>query len=170
SRTRSRLIAASPAPFSSSWTLINRIAVASLLNVKTIKPQLSRYRAGCWSGNDWVKACLTVSRLQLHLKSTGEGMNDGESRLLVTILQEIRDNQKMQLDRQVDALALQREQFAIVQRQAERYEHIQDRAEHIQARSAQIMAVARKTMFVALPILTIMIAYVSWLIFGWLIR
>ena len=60
-------------------------------------------------------------------------MNDGESRLLVTILQEIRDNQKMQLDRQVDALALQREQFAIVQRQAERYEHIQDRAEHIQA-------------------------------------
>jgi hypothetical protein len=63
-------------------------------------------------------------------------MNDEDSRLFVTVLEEIRDNQKLQLDRQAEAIALQREQFALVQRQAERHERIQDRAENIQARSA----------------------------------
>lgn len=92
-------------------------------------------------------------------------MNDEDARLLVTILKEIRDNQKVQLDRQAEALALQREQFAVVQRQTERHERIQDRAENIQAKSAQMVAVARKTLFFLLPIVTLLIVYVSWLIF-----
>ena len=85
-------------------------------------------------------------------------MNDENSRLLLATLKEISDNQKLQL-------ALQREQFALVQRQAERHEVIQDRAENIQAKSAQIMAVARRTLFVILPIVTLLILYVSWLLF-----
>jgi hypothetical protein len=97
-------------------------------------------------------------------------MNDEDSRLFVTVLEEIRDNQKLQLDRQAEAIALQREQFALVQRQAERHERIQDRAENIQARSAQVMAAARKTLFFVLPIVTLLIVYVSWLIFRLLIR
>jgi Flp pilus assembly protein TadB len=97
-------------------------------------------------------------------------MNDEDSQLFVTVLKEIRDNQKLQLDRQAEAIALQREQFALVQRQAERHERIQDRAENIQARSAQVMAVARKTLFFVLPIVTLLIVYVSWLIFRLLIR
>ena len=74
-------------------------------------------------------------------------MNDENSRLLLAALKEISDNQQLQL-------ALQREQFALVQRQAERQELIHDRAENIQAKSAQIMAVARRTLFVILPIVT----------------
>jgi hypothetical protein len=62
-------------------------------------------------------------------------MNDENSRLLLATLKEISDNQQLQL-------ALQREQFAWVQRQAERHEVIHDRAENIQAKSAQMMAVA----------------------------
>lgn len=85
-------------------------------------------------------------------------MNDENARLLLTALKEINDNQKLQL-------ALQREQFALVQRQAERHEVIQDRAENIQAKGAQIMAVARRTLFVILPIVTFLILYVSWLLF-----
>lgn len=85
-------------------------------------------------------------------------MNDENARLLLTALKEISDNQKLQL-------ALQREQFALVQRQAERHELIQDRAENIQAKGAQIMAVARRTLFVILPIVTFLILYVSWLLF-----
>jgi len=99
-----------------------------------------------------------------------KSMNDEDSRLFVTVLKEIRDNQKLQLDRQAEAIALQREQFALVQRQAERHERIQDRAENIQARSAQVMAVARKTLFFVLPIVTLLIVYVSWLILRLLIR
>jgi hypothetical protein len=85
-------------------------------------------------------------------------MNDENSRLLLSALNEISDNQKLQM-------ALQREQFAFVQRQAERHELIQNRAENIQAKSAQIMAVARRTLFVLLPIVTFLIVYVSWLLF-----
>jgi predicted rRNA methylase YqxC with S4 and FtsJ domains len=85
-------------------------------------------------------------------------MNDDNCRLLLTALKEISDNQKLQM-------ALQREQFELVQRQAERHGLIQDRAENIQAKSAQIVAVARKTLFVILPIVTFLIIYVSWLLF-----
>ena len=41
-------------------------------------------------------------------------MNDEDSRLFVKVLKEIRDNQKLQLDRQAEAIALQREQFVLV--------------------------------------------------------
>ena len=84
-------------------------------------------------------------------------MNDENARLLLSALKEISDNQKLQL-------ALQREQFGLIQKQAERHEVIQDRAESIQAKGAQIMAVARRTLFVLLPIVTILIVYVSWLL------
>ncbi len=92
-------------------------------------------------------------------------MNDQDSQLLATLLKEIRDNQKLQLDRQAEALTIQREQFALVQKQAERHERIQDRAENIQEKSAQMVAVARKTLFFLLPVITLLIVYVSWLIF-----
>jgi hypothetical protein len=92
-------------------------------------------------------------------------MTDQEPQLLATLLKEIRDNQKLQLDRQAEALQLQREQFALVQKQADRHERVQDRAENIQARSAQLVAVARKTLFFILPVIALLIIYVSWLIF-----
>ena len=85
-------------------------------------------------------------------------MNDENSQLLLASLIEISDNQKLQL-------ALQREQFAVIQRQAQRHELIQDRAESMQAKGAQIMAVARRTLFVILPVVTFLIIYVSWLLF-----
>ena len=84
---------------------------------------------------------------------------------VVQLLREIRDGQRAQLAKQDEALRVQREQAAIVQRQAERAERINDRAEQLQAGSAQIMSVARKTLFALLPILVLLIAYVTWLIF-----
>ena len=98
-----------------------------------------------------------IEELDLRL-DTVKMMNDENVRLLLAALKEISDNQKLQL-------ALQREQCSLVQRQAERHEMIQDRAENIQAKSAQIMAVARRTLFVILPIVTLLILYVSWLLF-----
>lgn len=91
-------------------------------------------------------------------------MTDQETQQLSSLLKDIRDNQKLQLDRQTEALALQREHYAFIQRQTERHERLQDRAEHIQVKGAQLMAVARKTLFVLLPIVTLLIVYVSWLI------
>ena len=98
-----------------------------------------------------------IEELDLRL-DTVKMMNDENVRLLLAALKEISDNQQLQL-------ALQREHSWLVQRQAERHEMIQGRAENIQAKSAQIMAVARRTLFVILPIVTLLILYVSWLLF-----
>ena len=82
---------------------------------------------------------------------------------VIRLLTELRDAQRLQLARQEEALELQRKQFAIFQHQAERAEHLQNRAEKIQDRSAQIIGTARKALFVVLPILVLLIGYVSWL-------
>jgi uncharacterized membrane protein (DUF106 family) len=92
-------------------------------------------------------------------------MNDQNSQQLIRILEEIRNNQRTQLERQAEALALQREQFALVQKQTERAERLQDRAEQIQIKSAQLVTSARKGMVVILPIIVLLLAYLSWLIF-----
>lgn len=92
-------------------------------------------------------------------------MNDSDTQKLIATLEEIRDNQKLQLERQLEALTLQREQVAMVQRQVERTERLQDRAEQLQSKSALVFASARKFLFALLPIIVALIAYVSWLLF-----
>jgi uncharacterized membrane protein (DUF106 family) len=96
-------------------------------------------------------------------------VNDDDIQKLVRVLEEIRDNQKLQLDRQAEAYALQREQFAVVRKQAERVERIQDRAEQIQAKSAQLVAGSRKVMTFVLPVIVILILYLSWILFRWVV-
>jgi len=82
--------------------------------------------------------------------------NDGAR--IVTLLEQVRDNQ-------VAMLALQKEQFELVRRQVERTERIQDRAEELQARGVGIMKTARRSLAIVLPIVILLIAYLSWLIF-----
>jgi uncharacterized membrane protein (DUF106 family) len=94
-------------------------------------------------------------------------MNDQDvSQRMVRILEEMRDNQKIQLERQAEALALQRDTLALVQRQADRTERIQDRAEQIQAKSAQLVGAGRKVMAVVLPLIVVLVIYLSWLLFA----
>jgi uncharacterized membrane protein (DUF106 family) len=83
-------------------------------------------------------------------------MNDQDAQRIIHILEEIRDNQKLQ--------------FAVVQKQQDRTDRIQDRAEQIQAKSAQLVAGSRKAMMVILPVILVLIAYVSWLFFHYLTR
>jgi hypothetical protein len=84
---------------------------------------------------------------------------------IARLLREIRDAQRAQLARQDEALTMQREHFVVIQRQAERNERIQDRAEQLQSLSAQMIGVARKTLFILLPILVVLTAYVTGLLF-----
>ena len=81
------------------------------------------------------------------------------------MLEQIRDNQATQLARQAEALELQKEQFAVYRRQAERAEKLQDRAEELQTRGMGIMKTARRSIAVVLPIVILLIVYLSWLIF-----
>ncbi len=77
---------------------------------------------------------------------------------LIELLGQIRDNQAA-------ALAMQKEQFELVRRQVERTERIQDRAEELQARGMGIMKTARRSLAFVLPIVIVLILYLSWLIF-----
>ncbi len=92
-------------------------------------------------------------------------MSEQDLQRLLTVLGEIRDQQKLQLERQAEALALQREQFAMVQRQYERTERIQDRAEAIQNMSARLVSGSRKAVALILPVIVVLVIYLSWLLF-----
>lgn len=92
-------------------------------------------------------------------------MDKQQADRIIALLEQVRDNQAMQLTRQADALALQKEQFEVVRRQAERAEKLQDRAEELQARGMGIMKTARRSLAVVLPIVFLLIAYLSWLLF-----
>jgi glutathione S-transferase len=84
---------------------------------------------------------------------------------LPNLLEQIRDNQSEQLARQREALEFQRSQLELVRRQSERTEKIQDRAEELQARGAGIMTIARRSLAIVLPVVILLIAYLTWLIF-----
>src|SRR5690349_23245273 len=91
-------------------------------------------------------------------------MNDSDAQRLTELLTEIRDDQRLQLQRQAEALAVQREQAEIAKRQFERAEKIQQRAEAIQDRSSQMITAARRIVLVVVPVLIVLIVYVSWLL------
>ncbi len=93
-------------------------------------------------------------------------MSDTESlERIASILTEVRDNQKAQLERQAESLALQKEQFQLYLEQHAKTARIQDRAEAVQERGAQLVDNVRRFVPVLLFIVVILIAYVSWLIF-----
>jgi uncharacterized membrane protein (DUF106 family) len=85
-------------------------------------------------------------------------MNPDNTARTLALLEQIRDNQ-------MTALAMQKEQFELFRRQVERTERIQDRAEELQARSAGIMNTARRSLAIVLPVVILLIAYLTWLIF-----
>ena len=84
---------------------------------------------------------------------------------LIALLEELRDNQRLQLERQAEALAMQRRQVELVERQFERGEALQVRAEQLQEKSGQLMERGRKVFLVVIPVLFLLLAYVSWLLF-----
>jgi uncharacterized membrane protein (DUF106 family) len=84
--------------------------------------------------------------------------------VIVNLLTEIRDNQQKQLQHQQEALALQKEQFELVQIQYKKAEKLQDRAESLQEKGHAMMGVARKALAIILPIVIVLVIYLSWLI------
>ena len=83
----------------------------------------------------------------------------------LNVLQRIERNQQEQLDRQQAALDLQQEQFELVQKQFDRAEKLQVRAEKMQDSGAAMMGMARKAMVIILPIIFVLVIYLTWLIF-----
>jgi uncharacterized membrane protein (DUF106 family) len=93
-------------------------------------------------------------------------MDDSQAARIIALLEQVRDNQAEQLRRQAEALALQKEQFEVFRRQAERAERLQDRAEELQSRGMGIMKTAKRSLAIVLPIVILLVAYLSWIIFS----
>ena len=92
-------------------------------------------------------------------------MSPDETSRLLGLLEDIRAGQTLQLERQLEALELQRKQFAVFQEQAARAERIQEKAELLQDRGAVLVKGARKAVLVIVPIIVVLILYLSWLLF-----
>ena len=84
---------------------------------------------------------------------------------ILEVLKRIEQNQHRQLEGLKDSLAVQRQQFDMAKHQFDRAEKLNDRAEKIQETSASIMKTARRSLAVVLPIVIILIIYLSWLLF-----
>lgn len=92
-------------------------------------------------------------------------MTEDEFTRLAHLLEQLRDGQRLQLERQAEALALQREQFDMARRQFESAARLQERAEALQERSRALVETSRKAVAVVLPILFGLVAYLTWLLF-----
>lgn len=90
--------------------------------------------------------------------------DSGDLERIARLLEEIRDQQKLQLERQAEALALQKEQFQLVQKQYERATKIQDRAEALQDKSATLIKLVRRFVPVAMAVIVVIIVYLTWLL------
>jgi len=78
---------------------------------------------------------------------------------IAALLREIRDQQRLQVERQGEALALQKKQVERYESQMGRVEHINERAEAIQRRAGKAMKVV---LWVALPLVFLILATMLW--------
>ncbi len=76
-----------------------------------------------------------------------------------TLLREIRDNQRIQLERQAEALEMQRRQFDMARVQIERAEQLQGRAEALQGRASKAL---KFILWIAIPLVALLLLMMMW--------
>jgi hypothetical protein len=83
---------------------------------------------------------------------------------IARLLEEVRDDQRAQIDRQVESFAIQKAQHEAFLTQQGKTAQLQQRAEAIQDRSARLVSRIQRVVPVMLVIVFALIAYVSWLL------
>jgi hypothetical protein len=83
---------------------------------------------------------------------------------IARLLEEIRDNQQAQLDRQGESLAIQTAQHQAFLAQHEKTAKIQQRAEALQDRSARLVGMMQRVVPFALAFVLLLIGYITWLL------
>ena len=104
-------------------------------------------------------------------------MDADDARKMIALLEEIRDGQQLQLqrqaealDRQTEALGMQRQHFENLQNQSGKARELQERAEKIQARSARLIGSARVLVLIVAPLAVLLLVFVCWLVFSRAVR
>jgi Flp pilus assembly protein TadB len=91
--------------------------------------------------------------------------DEGESAKIVQLLEEIRDNQRLQLERQAEAISLQKQQRELVDSRMAQATSLQDRAERLEERKSRALKVFRIFIFSVLSIVGLLLILVAWITF-----
>jgi hypothetical protein len=87
---------------------------------------------------------------------------------IVRLLEEVRDNQRDQLERQAESLAIQKDQYQAFLRQHEKTAQLQQRAEALQERSARLVRGIQRVFPLALALTVVLIGYITWILWRYL--
>ena len=87
---------------------------------------------------------------------------------IARLLEEVRDNQRAQIERQAESLAIQSAQHQAFLAQHEKTAKIQQRAEALQDRSATLINMMRRVVPFALAFVLLLIGYITWLLLRYL--
>jgi hypothetical protein len=104
-------------------------------------------------------------------------MDADDARKMIALLEEIRDGQQLQLrrqaealERQTEALGMQRQHYENLQIQSGKARELQERAEKIQAGSARLIGGARVLVLTVAPLAALLLVFVCWMVFSRLAR
>ena len=87
---------------------------------------------------------------------------------IARLLEEVRDNQRAQIERQAESLAIQTAQHQAFLAQHEKTAKIQQRAEALQDRSAKLINMMHRVVPFALAFVLLLIGYITWLLLRYL--
>jgi len=87
---------------------------------------------------------------------------------IVRLLEEVRDNQRDQLEHQAESLAIQKDQYQAFLPQHEKTAQLQQRAEAIQERSARLVGGIQRVFPLALALTLVLIGYITWILLRYL--
>jgi len=104
-------------------------------------------------------------------------MNQEDSERIIRLLEEIRDGQRLQLERQAqaierqaEALAQQRQRMAGLSQSASDVQGFGEQAGRVLAQSSKLVKSARILLWVSLPFAFLLLAFVLWALFAYLAR
>lgn len=96
-------------------------------------------------------------------------MNEEDSERVIRLLEEIRDGQRLQLERQAqaierqaEALAQQRQRLAGLSQSASEVQGFGDQAGRVLAQSSKLVRSARILVWVSIPFALLLLAFVLW--------
>jgi hypothetical protein len=100
-------------------------------------------------------------------------MSDHDIERIISLLEEIRDGQKLQLARQAEALQrqaelldTQRSRLASFAKQSSQVDAFQERADQVVTKAAGLVGGARLAILVVVPFAVLLLIFVCWLVFG----
>jgi uncharacterized membrane protein YdfJ with MMPL/SSD domain len=92
-------------------------------------------------------------------------MSEQDTEKIIALLEELRDGQKLQLERQAEAIAQQRERLATLDQAKAAAQNIQDQSAGTLRKSEQLINRARFMAVFVVPLTLVLLVVVCWLAF-----